>query len=92
MSVQSKQTGRVARKDFVGDLSEPAGIVVGGDHVEDFRADLRVAAEADGVLAGVEHGSVVIPVLYLDVNVGLSAQASLQGETEGWGVRRRPSS
>lgn len=78
--IQSKQTGHVTRNHVVGDLSEPAGVSVGGDNVEDLCAGLRVAADAHGVLVRVEHWSVVVQVLHLNVHVGLSAQASLTFE------------
>lgn len=80
MFVQCKQTGHVPRKDAIGDLSKPARVSVSSDDVEDFCAGLRVAADAHGVLVGVKHWGVIIQVLYLNVYVGLSAQASLTFE------------
>lgn len=76
--IQRKQTGHVTGNHVIGDLSEPASISVGGDHVEDFCAGLSVAADAHRVLVGVKHWGVIIPVLHLNVHVGLSAQASLK--------------
>lgn len=76
--IQCKQTGHVTRKDAICDLSKRARILVCSDDVEDFCADLCVAADAHGVLIGVKHWSVIIEVFYLDVHVGLSTQASLQ--------------
>lgn len=78
--IQCKQTGHVTRYQVVGDLSEPAGVSVGGDNVEDLCAGLSVAADAHGVLVRVKHWSVVIQVLHLNVHVGLSALASLTFE------------
>lgn len=75
--VQCKQTGHVSRKDVIGDRSEPARISVGSDHIEDFCARLRVAADAHGVLIGVKHWSVIVQVLHLNVNIGLCTQSSL---------------
>lgn len=78
--IQCKQTGHVAGKEVIGDLSKHARISVGGDNVEDFCAGLRVAADAHGVLVRVKHRSVIVQVFYLDVHVGLSTQASLTFE------------
>ncbi|TNN89723.1 hypothetical protein EYF80_000326 [Liparis tanakae] len=74
---QRERAGHVPREDFVGDPSEAARVPVGGDDAEDLGAGRRVAADAHGVAVGVEHRSVVVQVLHLDVDVGLSAQASL---------------
>lgn len=76
--IQCKQTGHVTREDIVGDLSKPARISVRGDYVEDFCARLGVAADAHGVLVRVEHWSVIVQILYLNVHVRLSTQASLE--------------
>lgn len=75
--IQCKQTGHVTSEETVGNLSEPAGVSVGSDDIEDFSSGLRVAADAHGVLVWVKHWSVIIQVLYLHVHIGLSAQASL---------------
>lgn len=75
--IQGKQTGHVTRKDFVGNLSKSASISVSGENVEDFCAGLCVVADAHGVLVRVKHWSVIIQVFYVNVNVGLSVQASL---------------
>lgn len=77
MFIQCKQTGQVTREEIVGNLSEPGGVSVGSDDVEDFSSGLRVAADAHGVLIWVEHWSIIIQVLHLHVHIGLSAQASL---------------
>lgn len=58
--IQCKQTGHVPRKDVIGDLAKPARVLVRSDDVEDFCADLCVAADAHGVLVRVKHWSVVI--------------------------------
>lgn len=80
MLIQCKQTGHVPRKDVIRDLSKRARVSVSSDNVEDFCAGLRVAADAHGVLVRVKHWSVIIQVLYLNVHVRLSAQASLTFE------------
>lgn len=80
--IQCKQTGHVPSEEFIGDLTEPARVSVCSDDVEDLGSGLRVAADAHGVLVRVEHRSVIIQVLHLDVHVGLSAQASLS-----WGKK-----
>lgn len=77
MFIQCKQTGHVTSEETVGNLSEPAGVSVCSDDVEDFSPRLRVAADAHGVLVWVKHWSVIIQVLHLHVHIGLSAQASL---------------
>lgn len=78
--IQCKQTGHVTGEEIVGNLSEPAGVSVGSDDVEDFSSGLRVAADAHGVLAWVKHWSVIIQVLHFHVHIGLGAQASLSQE------------
>lgn len=80
MFIQCKQTGHVTSEETVGDLSEPAGVSVGSDDVEDFGSGLRVAADAHGVLVWVKHWSVIIQVLHLHMYIGLSTQASLSSE------------
>lgn len=76
--IQREQTGHVARKDVIGDLSKPARISVGSNNAEDFCARLCVAADAHSILFRVEDWAVIIQVFYFNVHVGLSAEASLR--------------
>ena len=77
VSVQGEQPRQVAGHQLVGDPSIAPGVRVCGDGGEDLRVGRGVAADAGGVLLGVEHRSVVVQVLHLDVHVGLSAEPSL---------------
>ena len=75
--IQGEQPGQVAGQQLVGDPAVAPRVRVGGDGGEDLRVRRGVAADAGGVLLRVEHRSVVVQVLHLDVHVGLSAQPSL---------------
>lgn len=68
---------QVSGQQLIGDAAKRPQVSVRGDDVEDFCAGLGVAADAGGVAVRVEHRPVVVQVLHLDVDVGLSTQASL---------------
>lgn len=90
LRVHVKQAGLVSGDDAVGDPTEAARVSVSGDDVEDLSAGLSVAADARRVFLWVEHRSVVVQVLHLNVHVGLSAQTPLEGWRNVSGREERP--